>query len=194
MRCIIKCVKVDCLPLQREKDLCLGSIAKYFKLDGRKRCIYFKHVTIKYTSSLVLQAFITGSFKKILRALPLIFDTLRRKFNLYKRTPVTAFKSIIINNIHSVGHFTSLDFSWINTSYLPASFSFCASSHVQDNLLIPFKGKLPDCAQVVSLNKDPSGTIKINLVTGYFTFISKSVDDFILMKNVFDDLTSGKIN
>ena len=153
---------------------------------------YYKHLTIKYTSSLVLQAFITGNFRKILRTLPNIVNSIRRKFNSYKKTPVHEFATIAINNIHAVGRFKMKNFSWIDSSRLPTSFSFCASSHVQDYLLAPFEGPLPDCAQVVSLNKNPGGLVKINLTTGYFTFICKGVEDFITISSLIQELTAKK--
>ena len=192
MHYTIKCIKVDCLLRDINKDLCLGGVARSFKLDGRKRCIYYKHLTIKYTSSLALQAFITGNFSKILRTLPNIVNSIRRKFNFYKQTPVLEFASISINNIHTVGRFKTKDLSWIDSKHLPPSFSFCASSHVQEYLLVPFVGSLPKCAQVVSLNKNPGGLVKINLTTGYFTFICKSVEDFITIHSLLQELTDNK--
>ena len=92
----IKYIKVDCLPHERKKDLCLGGIARWFNLDGRSRCIYYKHIIIKYTSSLVLQAFLTGNFRKILQTLPNIVSSIRRKFNLYKKPQFLNFQILLL--------------------------------------------------------------------------------------------------
>ena len=61
---------------------------------------------------------------------------------------------------------------------------------MQDNLLVPFEGSLHKCAQVVSLNKNPGGFLKINFTTSYFIFICEGVEDFITISSVIEELTT----
>ena len=180
----IRCIKVDAIPIERQKDLCLGSVFKNFNLDPKSRCIYFKNVTVKYTMSLVLQAFVKGKFLETLKYLPKLFDNIRKKFNRFKQTHVSGFRTITINNIHAMGYFPSTNFQWIHSDNLPSTFSFCASSHIQDHLLVPFVGALPQAAQVVTINKETGGYIKINLISGFFSIISKRVEDFTSMQQL----------
>ena len=81
-----------------------------------------------------------------------------------------------------MGYFPSTNFQWIHSDTLPSTFSFCASSNIQDHLLVPFVGALPQESQVVTINKETGGYIKINLISGFFSIICKHVDDFISMQ------------
>ena len=176
----INMIKVDCRPNLCKCDLDLGAVRRKFQLDGVNRCIFKKHYTLRYTSSLHLQFFIRHQFLDTLNKIPRIVKEIKTNFNKYKRTKVSYFRSMTITNMQCSGR---SDYSRDElVRHFAPLYRLYVSSHVQDNFPVPLvSNAMPPSAQILTVKKGVSSIIKFNLVTDTYTLVARSVDDFIDM-------------
>lgn len=183
--CKINLVKVDCRPLEYVKDLCLASVANQFNLSQVRRCIYANDFTIRYTSSLFLQLFIFRNFLNILDQLPAIIEVVRQNFNTFKRTKVSRFQTVTINNIQASGCLKQCDLTRFHTDNIPDDFKLFATSDAQDYLPVPFVGKLPETAQIAVLSFAKGNIVRLSIKTSKYSVVCDSVDNFIRLIQVW---------
>lgn len=183
--CKINLLKIDCRPLEYAKDLCLASVANHFKLTQDRRSIFSNDFTIRYTSSLYLQLFIFSNFLNILNELPSILEVVRQNFNSFKRTKVTRFQTVRINNIQASGFLRQCELSRLNTVNIPLDFNLLATTDVHDYLPVQYTGKLPDGAQIAVLSLAEGNIIRLRLSTLKYSVVADSVDNFLRIIQVW---------
>ena len=186
----INLIKVDCSPLEYQKDLCLASVANHFNLSQSSRSIFAHDFTVRYTSSLFIQIFIFNNFHNILNQIPTIVEAVRQNFNHFKRTKVSAFKSYKINNIQASGYLKTCDFSRLHTDNIPSGYRLSASSDVQDYLPVSYRGEQPPTAQVIVLYLETGNLIRFNKSTLRYSVVCNSVENVLHLTHIWSSLCS----